>query len=93
MFCVADHVAKLRSGDKYLGLDESAYLAQHLGTPIAYYMSDSTDENRWKLKCVAHPKYIGADLGDAVSNMPIAHLLFRGWKAWCKLRANVHRVE
>ena len=34
---VADHVKGLRSGDKYLGLTESAYLAELLRIPIAYY--------------------------------------------------------
>ena len=49
--CVVDHVKSLRSGDKYLGLIESKYLAKLLQIPISYYTPNNS--GRYLACCVA----------------------------------------
>ena len=49
--CVVDHVKSLRSGDKYLGLIESKYLAELLQIPISYYTPNNS--GRYLACCVA----------------------------------------
>jgi hypothetical protein len=71
----ADHIELCRNGGRYLGIIEAAYLAETLGTPLAYYTRD--DQNRWKLRKIAHPKYSSIDLRDDLDSRPIAHLLFQ----------------
>ena len=48
--CVVDHVKSLRSGDKYLGLIESKYLAELLQIPISYYTPNNS--GRYLACCV-----------------------------------------
>ena len=48
--CVVDHVKSLRSGDKYVGLIESKYLAELLQIPISYYTPNNS--GRYLACCV-----------------------------------------